>query len=641
LTFEKVRSASLFIFSPDYFTNFFGYLICAICDFFFYFCTINIETNHPYIMKKIIILLIFTVSQTMQILAQEKTNAEKADSIVTLLPQLSGEAKLQALATLTNITAGLPSHRQFLRMYLDEARRQKNIENEANALHTLTLAYYSGFDNDSIFIFGEEAIRLTRQLKRYDQLFQVHNNLIRRYKAEGKLLTALRKAEEAYAEAKELQLNMPMANILSALAEISNTLEQYEEAVRYSLESIELAKPYRQENRFFIFFEYMSLVAACRELKRPQEALAYADSMRMELDRWKAEGLEYNMQSYYFYAECDRVEVLTEMNRPAEALAAIQRTEALFEPQWAESNPAFNAQIDLMYAAYYRLTGDYDKALELFERIMRFDEQAGLDSHILAWKEVIADVNFEKGDFNTAARMYHDLKEAKKKENKERFYAQINELRTLYGLDKAELEAATHLAEIRRQRLVNTGLVIGCMAMMLIVALILWNRKKIAEKNRGLYLKIKEQDRLADELEAMTKQYEQLRQSIPHVETHHATSLPGNVQQRQLVSRLRELLLKDRYYSTADIDIQNIIPLLATNRTYLFEALKAVTGMSPTDFVTVIRLEEAKRLLENSTLTIETIASDCGFNIASTFYRQFKEQYRITPAEYRKIAKSH
>jgi AraC-like DNA-binding protein len=107
-----------------------------------------------------------------------------------------------------------------------------------------------------------------------------------------------------------------------------------------------------------------------------------------------------------------------------------------------------------------------------------------------------------------------------------------------------------------------------------------------------------------------------------------------------LVSHLREFLLKDNYFAKFDIDIQELIPEMATNRTSLFEAIKAVTGKTPMEYINSLRLEEAKRLLDDSNLTIETIAFECGFNTARTFYRQFREKYRISPTEYRNIAKN-
>jgi AraC-like DNA-binding protein len=126
---------------------------------------------------------------------------------------------------------------------------------------------------------------------------------------------------------------------------------------------------------------------------------------------------------------------------------------------------------------------------------------------------------------------------------------------------------------------------------------------------------------LAAELETMTKS--------------------GTRQQQQLVSRLREHLHKERNFSKIDIDIQNLVSEMATSRTPLFEAIKAVTGKTPMEFINHIRLEEAKRLLDHSDHTIETIATECGFQTPSTFYRQFRDRYRITPAEYRKSAKNN
>jgi len=83
-----------------------------------------------------------------------------------------------------------------------------------------------------------------------------------------------------------------------------------------------------------------------------------------------------------------------------------------------------------------------------------------------------------------------------------------------------------------------------------------------------------------------------------------------------------------------------LVSEIATSRTPLFEAIKAVAGKTPMEFINNIRLEEAKRLLDHSDDTIEAIATECGFQIASTFYRQFRDRYRITPAEYRRMAKN-
>ncbi|MCL2511267.1 MAG: AraC family transcriptional regulator, partial [Bacteroidales bacterium] len=202
------------------------------------------------------------------------------------------------------------------------------------------------------------------------------------------------------------------------------------------------------------------------------------------------------------------------------------------------------------------------------------------------------------------------------------FNAQLDEIRTQFEVEK-------HIAEKERTRNYLLFALGGCVLLAVVLGIWIYYSRTIVKKNRGLYRQIKEQDRLADELQAMTKQYEQMAQSAPPAtEEENAAAeeeiaqLPGNRQQRQLVSRLREFLLHDRYFSHYDLDIQNIIPKMATNRTSLFEALKVVTGKTPMEYINDLRLDEAKRLLDNSDLTIESIALDCGFNTSRTFYNQ-------------------
>ncbi|GHV54201.1 hypothetical protein FACS1894181_18090 [Bacteroidia bacterium] len=156
-------------------------------------------------------------------------------------------------------------------------------------------------------------------------------------------------------------------------------------------------------------------------------------------------------------------------------------------------------------------------------------------------------------------------------------------------------------------------------------------------KNRGLYRQIKEQDRLAEEIEQMRQRY-----AVP-VETQRIASLQNadnknaDEQQLQLAVRLREYLLADKHFAQPDMDTAELINALGTNRTYLFEAMKAVTSQTPQDYINVPRLEEAKRLLDTTDELIENIAAMSGYKTSRTFYRLFRERYNISPAEYRKM----
>jgi transcriptional regulator GlxA family with amidase domain len=66
---------------------------------------------------------------------------------------------------------------------------------------------------------------------------------------------------------------------------------------------------------------------------------------------------------------------------------------------------------------------------------------------------------------------------------------------------------------------------------------------------------------------------------------------------------------------------------------------KAATGCSLMDYLQNLRVEEAKRLLENTELPIEEISERAGYSDASFFRRLFKRLTGLTPGHYRRFFK--
>jgi AraC-like DNA-binding protein len=178
----------------------------------------------------------------------------------------------------------------------------------------------------------------------------------------------------------------------------------------------------------------------------------------------------------------------------------------------------------------------------------------------------------------------------------------------------------------------------------------------------GLYQQIKEQDRLADELKQVSSQYEALEQSIARQTAENtpadapvtpagalaeqpagadspAQPPDDDIRQRKLVDALREYILDNSHIVMADIDRNRLAVALSTNRTTLSGAVKAITGKTLMEYVHFLRLEETRKMLDShKRLSIDAIAENYGLN-ARTFYRLFREHYKISPAEYRKMAK--
>jgi transcriptional regulator GlxA family with amidase domain len=70
-------------------------------------------------------------------------------------------------------------------------------------------------------------------------------------------------------------------------------------------------------------------------------------------------------------------------------------------------------------------------------------------------------------------------------------------------------------------------------------------------------------------------------------------------------------------------------------------AFRAETGLTPARYVERVRLEAARRRLEETAEPVAAIASSCGFGTAETMRRSFLRALGVGPAEYRRRFRSH
>lgn len=71
------------------------------------------------------------------------------------------------------------------------------------------------------------------------------------------------------------------------------------------------------------------------------------------------------------------------------------------------------------------------------------------------------------------------------------------------------------------------------------------------------------------------------------------------------------------------------------NRTYFCKYFKKYTGKNFSEYLTEVRLNKSKELLESTNMKIYSISSMIGYDDPKYFHRQFKKAFGITPDEYR------
>ncbi|MBP3393017.1 MAG: helix-turn-helix transcriptional regulator, partial [Lentisphaeria bacterium] len=87
---------------------------------------------------------------------------------------------------------------------------------------------------------------------------------------------------------------------------------------------------------------------------------------------------------------------------------------------------------------------------------------------------------------------------------------------------------------------------------------------------------------------------------------------------------------------TSEIDPENIAEKSNLSRPYLFALFREYMKTTPYHYILQQRIGKAKLLLSGGLTPIKEIALLCGFDSLEVFYRQFKKETNLTPADYRK-----
>ena len=101
----------------------------------------------------------------------------------------------------------------------------------------------------------------------------------------------------------------------------------------------------------------------------------------------------------------------------------------------------------------------------------------------------------------------------------------------------------------------------------------------------------------------------------------------------------RKLDLSIKYIHThlsSELSVEELASMEFLSPSRYREVFRKVTGHSPSEYITLIRLRKACDLLDEGNLSIEETAMQVGYSDRLYFQRVFKSHLGITPGEYRK-----
>ena len=115
--------------------------------------------------------------------------------------------------------------------------------------------------------------------------------------------------------------------------------------------------------------------------------------------------------------------------------------------------------------------------------------------------------------------------------------------------------------------------------------------------------------------------------------TKRVESEKAGIHHSRLVGKARDYILS---HIGESVTTEALSKELSMNRTYLCKLFTEETGLTINQYVTQVKLEEARRLMDITPKSIAEIAEYLGYSSQSYFQRVFKKQFGITPGEYRK-----
>ncbi|MBB6732961.1 helix-turn-helix domain-containing protein [Cohnella zeiphila] len=100
-----------------------------------------------------------------------------------------------------------------------------------------------------------------------------------------------------------------------------------------------------------------------------------------------------------------------------------------------------------------------------------------------------------------------------------------------------------------------------------------------------------------------------------------------------IVGTVKELI--ERQFADPNLSQQSIAATVKLTSAYVGKLFKDECGMTVTEYLNEVRLEQARKLLLMTDKTIAEIMDRCGYSNQSHFFRLFKGKFGSTPKEYR------
>lgn len=486
---------------------------------------------------------------------------------------------------------------------------------EAIRLYEASGRYYEEQLYDSAVIVGEQALPMLRQLGLTDEIADELSILAVCTSRQSDYQKALRYAKECNAMDRASGDKEMISSSLNTIGAIYVDSKQPQEGLKYILEALQLAEEINHRARIAMYCGAAAETELC--MSHFDAALRYIDrAIRLE----REDGRELKLRVRL----AQKAAILLGMKQHKEALVIFDSIIPFFRHEGNRQSLAISLnKVGHTLLSMSREEGCAD------------DDKRRLERQAVPYLREAVSLCHEMGNPYNEMHARDGLYQALWTINPDSARLELQRFNllkdSLYNHGAADL-LARYNAEFGNTRLTEEIdkanrsrviiIIIGIVLLAIAVGMVLMYRRRAALQRRRL-------EEVTMTLDELRRRYEN------QYENQHADKQQElSAHDKDFLSRTMSIIAEQIEANSVNVDA--LASEMALSTTQFRYRLKAITGETPQTYITNIRMQRARQLLDSRSpeTTILDIALSCGYEDQAAFTRAFKRFFGVTPSEY-------